>query len=97
MSMARRVAGATVFLDGIDEVAHQPSTSVRKTVAIPSYYRLMLSQTQELVGRVQGSLPEPWNKKIGRPKSFGLYHAVELACMPVCTFVRTDRRNFWAI
>ena len=35
---------------------------------------------QELVGRVQGALTEPWNKKIGRPKSCGLYPAVELAC-----------------
>jgi hypothetical protein len=36
---------------------------------------------QELVSRIQGALTEPWNKKTGRPKSFGLYHAVELACM----------------
>jgi hypothetical protein len=36
---------------------------------------------QELTCRVQGRLTEPWNKKIGRPKSCGLYRAVEIACM----------------
>jgi hypothetical protein len=36
---------------------------------------------QELVRRVQGSLKEPWQKKTGRPKSYELYHAVEIACM----------------
>jgi len=48
------------------------------------YYRttgLMLSQMQELVLRVQDALTEPWNKGIGRPKSCGLYGAVEIACM----------------
>jgi hypothetical protein len=48
------------------------------------YYRttgLMLSQMQELVSRVCGALAEPWNKGIGRPKSCGLYGAVEIACM----------------
>jgi DDE superfamily endonuclease len=41
----------------------------------------MATQMQELVRRVQDALPEPWHKKIGRPKSCGLYHAVEIACM----------------
>jgi transposase len=41
----------------------------------------MTSQMQELVARVQGALPGPWNKKTGRPKSCGLYRAVEVACM----------------
>jgi hypothetical protein len=41
----------------------------------------MWSQMQELVRRVHGSLTEPWNKKTGRPKSCGLYRAVEIACM----------------
>jgi hypothetical protein len=36
---------------------------------------------QELVRRVQGSLAAPWQKKTGRPKSCGLYRAVEIACM----------------
>ena len=38
---------------------------------------------QELVQRVHDSLSDPWNKRIGRPKSCGLYHAVEIACMYV--------------
>ena len=42
---------------------------------------LMLSQMQELVARVHAALPEPWNKKVGRPKLCGLYRAVEIACM----------------
>jgi len=41
----------------------------------------MLSQMQELAGRVHGALAEPWNKGIGRPRSCGLYAAVEIACM----------------
>jgi hypothetical protein len=41
----------------------------------------MLSQMQELVGRVHDALPEPWNKGVGRPKSCALYQAVEIACM----------------
>jgi hypothetical protein len=41
----------------------------------------MVTQMQELVGRVQNALTEPWRKKVGRPKSRGLYHAVEIACM----------------
>jgi hypothetical protein len=41
----------------------------------------MLSQMQELVLRVQAALPGPWHKKVGRPKSCGLYQAVEIACM----------------
>jgi hypothetical protein len=36
---------------------------------------------QELVARVKNALTEPWNKKVGRPKSCGLYAAVEVACM----------------
>ena len=42
---------------------------------------LMLSQMQELVRRVHDALTEPWNKTVGRPKSCGLYHAVEISCM----------------
>lgn len=42
---------------------------------------LMRSQMQELVRRVNDALGEPWKKKIGRPKSCGLYRAVEIACM----------------
>lgn len=41
----------------------------------------MSSQMQELVLRVHESLPEPWNKKTGRPKKCGLYRAVEIACI----------------
>ena len=50
------------------------------------YYRttgLMITQMQELVRRVNETLDEPWNKHIGRPKSLGLYKAVEAACMRV--------------
>lgn len=36
---------------------------------------------QELVSRVRLILREPWGKKVGRPKSCGLYRAVEIACM----------------
>jgi hypothetical protein len=36
---------------------------------------------QELAGRVHDALAAPWNKKVGRPKSCGLYQAVEIACM----------------
>lgn len=42
---------------------------------------LMLSQTQELVMRVHQALAEPWSKGLGRPRSCGLYAAVEVACM----------------
>ena len=42
---------------------------------------LELSQMQELAVRVHGALPKPWNRKRGRPKSCGLYRAVEIACM----------------
>ena len=48
------------------------------------YYRttgLMITQMQELVRRVNEALDAPWNKRIGRPKSLGLYKAVEAACM----------------
>src|SRR5579875_2946288 len=41
----------------------------------------MLSQMQELVCRVREALAEPWNKRTGRPRSCGLYAAVEIACM----------------
>lgn len=41
----------------------------------------MLTQMQELVWRVASALSEPWAKRLGRPKSCGLYHAVEIACM----------------
>jgi DDE superfamily endonuclease len=50
------------------------------------YYRttgLTQAQMQELVLRVQDALPEPWDKKTGRPKSCELYRAVEIACMYV--------------
>src|SRR6266496_28747 len=36
---------------------------------------------QELVRRVNGALDKPWSKRVGRPKSLGLYKAVEAACM----------------
>lgn len=41
----------------------------------------MLTQMQELTTRVSDALAEPWRKGIGRPKSCGLYQAVEIACM----------------
>ena len=48
------------------------------------YYRttgLIFTQLQELVRRVNGALEKPWSKRVGRPKSLGLYKAVEAACM----------------
>ena len=48
------------------------------------YYRttgLTVTQMQELVRRVNGALDKPWSKRTGRPKSLGLYKAVEAACM----------------
>ena len=42
---------------------------------------LMLDQMQELIRRVLSALEEPWNMKTGRPKSCGLYKAVQIACM----------------
>jgi hypothetical protein len=42
---------------------------------------LASSQMQELVARVHAALPKPWNKRMGRPRSLGLYRAVEIACM----------------
>ena len=42
-----------------------------------------MSQMQELVARVHAALPKPWNREVGRPKSCGLYRAVEIACMYV--------------
>lgn len=48
------------------------------------YYRttgLTMTQMQELVSRVNGALGSPWRKKSGRPKSCGLYRAVEIACL----------------
>jgi hypothetical protein len=41
----------------------------------------MPSQMEELARRVHDRLEKPWNKKVGRPKSCGLYRAVEIACM----------------
>jgi transposase len=41
----------------------------------------MRTQMQELVARAGKVLTEPWNKPVGRPKSLGLYGAVEVACM----------------
>jgi hypothetical protein len=48
------------------------------------YYRttgLIATQMQELVRRVNETLHKPWNKRVGRPKSLGLYKAVEAAGM----------------
>jgi hypothetical protein len=48
------------------------------------YYRttgLARAQMQELVSRVNDALGEPWKKETGRPRSCGLYRAVEVACM----------------
>jgi hypothetical protein len=48
------------------------------------YYRttgLAFSQMQGLVSRVNEELDEPWRKGTGRPKSCGLYRAVEIACI----------------
>ncbi|MGH9353950.1 MAG: transposase family protein [Terriglobia bacterium] len=42
---------------------------------------LMLTQMQELVRRVNEALDKPWANATGRPKSLGLYKAVEVACM----------------
>lgn len=42
---------------------------------------LMGTQMQELVIRVGNALAKPWSKPVGRPKSLGLYRAVEVACM----------------
>lgn len=42
---------------------------------------LMLSQMQELVARVRARLPKQWNRPAGRPRSCGLYRAVEISCM----------------
>lgn len=42
---------------------------------------LMTDQMQELVCRVQRALKAPWKKKTGRPRSCGLYKAVQIACM----------------
>jgi hypothetical protein len=36
---------------------------------------------QELIWRVKEALREPWNKPTGKPKSLGLYQAVEVTCM----------------
>jgi hypothetical protein len=48
------------------------------------YYRttgLMVTQMQELARRVNNALDKPWKKHTGRPKSLGLYKAVEAACI----------------
>ena len=42
---------------------------------------LILTQTQELVRRVNDVLDAPWDKPTGRLKSLRLYKAVEAACM----------------
>jgi hypothetical protein len=42
---------------------------------------LMVTQMQELVRRVNSALDKPWNKRVGGPKSLGLYKAVEAASM----------------
>ena len=42
---------------------------------------LMPTQMQELVARVATMLTKPWNNTVGRPKSLGLYRAVEVARM----------------
>ncbi len=47
------------------------------------YYRttgLTAEQTQELVCRVNAALKSPWKKRTGRPRSLGLYRAVEITC-----------------
>jgi hypothetical protein len=41
----------------------------------------MISQMQELVARIQDNLTRPWKARTGRPRSCGLYTAVEMACM----------------
>jgi hypothetical protein len=41
----------------------------------------MTTQMQELVALVGKALTTPWNTAVGRPKSLGLYRAVEVACM----------------
>jgi hypothetical protein len=41
----------------------------------------MPTQMQELAQRVHLALDKPWAKGVGRPKSLGLYKAVEAACM----------------
>ena len=48
------------------------------------YYRttgLVHDQMQELVCRVRGALKAPWKMRTGRPKSCGLYKAVQIACI----------------
>lgn len=42
---------------------------------------LMVTQMQELARRVSNALDKPWRKHTGRPKSLGLYKAVEAACI----------------
>jgi len=42
---------------------------------------LMHDQMQELACRVHSALKAPWKKKTGRPKSCGLYKAVQIACI----------------
>ena len=43
----------------------------------------MATQMQELGRRVNEALDKPWNKRVGRPKSLGVYKAIEVACMYV--------------
>ena len=54
----------------------------------------MVTQMQELVRRVSNALDKPWNKRIGRPKSLGLYKAVE-AAWACGSAGRTPRRGIF--
>jgi DDE superfamily endonuclease len=78
---ARRVAGATASLDGIDEVSRPTIEQEGGPLRYQRTTGLTLTQMQELVCRVHAALSEPWHKKTGRPKSCGLYEAVQIACM----------------
>lgn len=40
-----------------------------------------MTQTQELVARVDAHVDVPWNNGVGRPKSHGVYRAVQIAWM----------------
>ena len=78
---ARRVVGATVFLDGIDEACRPTIDQGGRPLRYQRTTGLMLTQMEELVYRVHAALTEPWHKKTGRPKSCSLYEAVQIACM----------------
>jgi hypothetical protein len=74
--------GATASPDDIDEVTEADiDTCEERPLRYHRTTGLTLTQMQELVCRIHGGLTEPWNKKVGRPKSCGLYRAVEIACM----------------